>query len=240
MAYISPLSLSLWERRPIRPRRGERERREPKNERNVNPKWKAGENTSRMLNNNGQLESVRGLSTALRPARDAVVWNLHPCAVVEGGGGGGGGGGSSGKGIFLCVGWGGWTRPWRIFRIPCVCVCVCVWHCWWCRLLNKCTTLRDRPTYPKGIWACFWCAWHKATHHRFYLLTSKNLYLPGRMNIYCLGVGALATKYHGWTWNHQWISPFVPLKHTVTSKKVLSLHIWFSRDEFLSGMDSPI
>ena len=109
MAYISPLSLSLWERRPIRPRRGERERREPKNERNVNPKWKAGENTSRMLNNNGQLESVRGLSTALRPARDAVVWNLHPCAVVEGRGGGS-----------------GWTRPWRIFRIPCVCVCVCV------------------------------------------------------------------------------------------------------------------
>ena len=108
MAYISPLSLSLWERRPIRPRRGERERREPKNERNVNPKWKAGENTSRMLNNNGQLESVRGLSTALRPARDAVVWNLHPCAVVEGGGAVG----ERGLGEF------------SVSRV-CVCVCVC-------------------------------------------------------------------------------------------------------------------
>lgn len=50
---------------------GERRQRAPKNERNVNPK--AGENTSRMLNNRRQLESASGLSTALRPARDAVV-----------------------------------------------------------------------------------------------------------------------------------------------------------------------
>lgn len=78
-----PVSLP-WERRPIRPLRGTQEEREPKNERNVNPKWKAGENTSRMLNNNGQLESVRGLSTALRQARDADVWNLHSGAILEG------------------------------------------------------------------------------------------------------------------------------------------------------------
>lgn len=145
---------------------GEPRRREPKNERNVNPKWKARENTSRMLNNNGQLESVRGLSTALRPARDAVVWNLHPCAVLEGGG---------------PVG----ERALGEFSVSHVCVafeCVCD---------------------VRNI---------KPLNHRFFPITSKNPYLPGRMNIFCLRVGALAAKYHGWTWNHQWISPFVPFK----------------------------
>lgn len=185
-------------------RGGEHRRREPKNERNVNPKWKAGENTSRMLNNNGQLESVRGLSTALRPARDAVVWNLHPCAVLEGGD--------------------QWVNsPLENFLYP-----ICVRQCWWCRLLNNCTILRDRPTYPKGIWVCLWCAWYKATHHRFYLITSKNPYLPGHMNIFCLGVGTLATKYHGWTWNHQWISPFVPFKtHCYIKNRSLFAHLIF-------------
>lgn len=75
--------LCLWERQPIKLRRA------PKNDRNVNPKWKARENTHRVLNNGGQLESARTLSAVLRPAGDAVVWKFHCCAIIEGGNSGG-------------------------------------------------------------------------------------------------------------------------------------------------------